>query len=285
MPSINFSLVNVSDRDLRRGGAAVDTADLRDARTALDRLFAFLTADAALVLTDKPVLPDHPADEQFQRLLATGKAEFVGPMIRPIPSLDAGRDPRAELGVGRGRLLVATVGGTTMRLDNKRGLVDAYLGAFARLRRDRPDLELVLIGRGEVASMPGVHSFPYLPDWMPLIRSADALLVPPGWISVTEICAMGIPAVFTLSSYDEYHEIEPIQRLSALGFVTNIGTDAAALAGLTAPLLDDPEAVAGLRERYRAVAPHTDGASRAAELLVGLGAPATREAAEPVPAG
>ncbi len=266
----NFSLVNVSDTDLARGGGAVDEKDLADARTALNQVFTFITGSSVLVLTDKPVLPNNPADDEFRELLANGKAYFTGPMIRALPEPAPGRDPRAELGLGSGPLLVATVGGTTMRMENKRGLVDAYLDAHALLRRDRPDLELVLIGRGESAARPGVHNFTYLPEWMPLIRSASALLVPPGWISVTEICAMGIPAVFTLSSYDEYHEIEPIHRLADLGFVTNIGTDPEVLAKLTAPLLDDPAAVMELRERYRVVAPHADGARRAAELLAGV---------------
>lgn len=168
---------------------------------------------------------------------------------------------------------MATVGGTTMHLKNKQALIDCYLDVYERLRGGRyPALEMVLIGREKIDVPPGVHSLDYLPDWMPLIRDAALLLVPPGWITVTEICALGIPAVFVLSSYSEYHEIEPFERLTAFGFVTHLGTDAVDLAVKAEGLINSPpNAVAILREKYRVVAPDPyGGAQRVAQIVLSL---------------
>ncbi|MCE6996334.1 hypothetical protein LZG04_16235 [Saccharothrix sp. S26] len=269
----NFSLVNVTNDQLIAGGVEVDGDQLDRARVALDQVFRSITRTAAAVVTDKPPLPGLASDADFLVLQDQGRAHFVGPMIRPLPTGDAkaeGAAARRRLGLGDGPVVVATVGGTTMHLKNKQALVDCYLDAFAQLRAREPDLEMVLIGREKFDAPPGVHSFDYIPDWMALIRDAAVLLVPPGWITVTEICALGIPAVFVLSSYSEYHEIEPFERLGALGFATQLGTDSVALAAKARELIGSPEAVRDLREKYRAVAPDPHGARRVAEIITSL---------------
>ncbi|EID77432.1 MULTISPECIES: hypothetical protein [Rhodococcus] len=269
----NFSLVNVTNDQLVKGGAEVDSVELDRARAALDQVFRLITSTAAAVVTDKPSLPNYVLDKEFRSLEENGKAQFVGPIIRPLPSGDAraeGKAIREKLGLGEGPVIVATVGGTTMHLKNKQALIDCYLDVYERLRGRYPALEMVLIGREKIDVPPGVHSLDYLPDWMPLIRDAALLLVPPGWITVTEICALGIPAVFVLSSYSEYHEIEPFERLTAFGFVTHLGTDAVDLAVKAEGLINSPNAVAILREKYRVVAPDPYGAQRVAQIVLSL---------------
>lgn len=267
----NFSLVNVTNQQLLAGGSEINPEELDRARAALNQVFQSIMQTAAAVITDKPAFQNFPMDDEFCELLSNGSAHFVGPMIRPLPSGDPqinGAVVRRELGLGQGPLVVATVGGTTMHMKNKQALINCYLETYRLLRERHPYLEMVLIGREKIDTPPGVHSFDYIPDWMGLIQDSAVLLVPPGWITVTEICALGLPAIFTLSSFSEYHEIEPFQRLIELGFLTQLGTDALELSAKADRLISSKTYLEELRDKYRAVAPDAHGASRAARIII-----------------
>ncbi len=272
-----FSLLNAGNEQLTAGGFEVADGELDDARQALREVFALITASCAAVLTDKPPLPELPRDQDFLALQAEGKAHFVGPMIRPLPDAaapDAGDQARAALGLGPGRIVLALLGGTTMRLANRHALARLYLDTFTRLREKHDDLELVIIGRGSLAEagpLPaGVRWVDYIPDWRPLLRESALVFVQPGWVSVTEVCAYRVPAVFLLSSLSEYHEIESFERLQSLGLPSQLGTDPDELTTTAEELLTSPAAVAELRERQRVVAPDAHGARRAAELIAAV---------------
>lgn len=74
----NFSLVNVTNDQLVKGGAEVDSVELDRARAALDQVFRLITSTAAAVVTDKPSLPNYVLDKEFRSLEENGKAQFVG---------------------------------------------------------------------------------------------------------------------------------------------------------------------------------------------------------------
>lgn len=240
---------------------------------------AVLASDQALLLVALRGLDS----EEAGALLDAGTAlyphlsepniTFVGPMTRPTPENVDHAQVRRDLGLGSGPLVVASVGGTTMFMENKQNAVQTYRAAFARLREDHPDAEIVLIGRGTTGiDDDGVHTLDYVPDWMPLLTCASALIAQPGWITVTEIAALGVPTIFVRGGRGEYHEVEALRRLDALGFPTSIEPTAEALHDL----LED--AVAGrLADRcakaLTALAPSGDRASEAAAKLIAQVAP------------
>lgn len=279
----DLTLCQLDDDTLRQGGFAVRAAELGQARTALHALFRWVAGTARLVLTDKPTVPEVDAGTPVAQALAEGRGEFVGPMIRDAPPPVPGAEVRRSLGLGPGPLLVASVSGTTMFVENKRRLIDTYLQAHRLLRRSHPDLQTVLLGRQDVEVPEGVHSLSYLPDWMPLLREADLLLSAPGWITVTEISALRVPALFVLSSLAEYHEVEALRRLDRLGFPTLVSPTAEALAGSVENVLAGASS-ARMAEAFSAVAPRGPGARRAAELIVAAARRATSSLTVTAPA-
>lgn len=219
----DFSLVQLSNDDFRAAGFAVKDQEINRIRPALTSIFDWLLRNSALVLTDKPPLADLDSGTALYSRSEESKVKFVGPMTRPTPKNVDYEQVRAELGLGAGPLFVACVGGTTMFMENKLKAIQVYREAFAKLREKHPDAEMVLIGRGTSAvNDEGVHTFDYLTDWMSLLACASALIAQPGWITVTEVAALGIPTIFVLGGRGEYHEVEALRRLKALGFPTAI---------------------------------------------------------------
>jgi predicted glycosyltransferase len=262
----DFSLGQLDDATLVNAGFIVNSPELAKARTALRAVFRWIVKDARLVLTDKPYLPELDDGTPVADALVTGKAHFTGPMVRRPPQQVDRAAVRDRLGLGPGPVVVASVGGTTMFLENKQRLISTYLEAHQLLRAEIPDLELVLLGREELNSAPpGVVALSYLPDWMPLLLSADLLLSAPGWITVTEVATLRISSLFVLADYREYHEIEALQRLQRLGLPTCVGPSAQELADRIRDLLAGlPDAGRG----YDALAPRGRGTDEAARLLL-----------------
>ncbi|MEU6862258.1 hypothetical protein ABZ924_03105 [Streptomyces sp. NPDC046876] len=262
----DFTLHQLDDATLEAGGFEVDREDMRRGREALHALFSWIVDTAEVVLTDKPPVPEMDRGTAVARALDEGRAVFTGPMIRDFPAPGDGQELRRSLGLGDGPVIVGSVGGTTMFLENKQRVIDNYLAAHRELRRTHPDLQLVLLGREKIEAPEGVVSLTYLPDWMPLLQEADLLLSAPGWITVTEVAAMNIPTLFVLGGLGEYHEVEAARRLDLLGYPTLIEPDAEQLAQTIAPLLAGSGAER-MERAARAVAPEGSGTAKAAGLL------------------
>jgi hypothetical protein len=264
----DFSLGQLDDAVLTEAGFTVNGPDLAKARTALRAVFRWIVNDAQLVLTDKPHVPEMDDGTPVAAALVTGKARFTGPMVRRPPHQVDGTEVRSGLGLGPGPVIVASVGGTTMFLENKQRLISTYLEAHQQLRAENPDLQLVLLGREDIgAPPPGVVSLGYLPDWMPLLLSADLLLSAPGWITVTEVATLRIPTLFVLADYREYHEIEALQRLDRLGLPTCVGPTPEDLAARIRPLLAG-EGAGDVQQGYDLLAPNGRGTDEAAAMIL-----------------
>ncbi|MFE4974895.1 hypothetical protein ACFRAR_22675 [Kitasatospora sp. NPDC056651] len=265
----DFTLYQLDDRTLVDGGFDIEPEDLRHGRNALHACFEWIVGDAEVVLTDKPLVPELDEGTAVAKALAPGgNAVFTGPMVRRVPPPADGAKVRADLGIPEGPLMVGSVGGTTMFLENKQKVIDCYLAAYELLRETHPDLQFVLLGREPVPAPESVIQLPYLPEWMPLLREANVLLSAPGWITVTEVAAMRIPTVFVLGSLGEYHEVEAARRLEHLGFPTHVEPTPARLADSVAPFLagrPDPSAPS---VGQLAIAPNGPGTQLAARHLV-----------------
>ncbi|MFJ3659354.1 hypothetical protein ACIPPM_02675 [Streptomyces sp. NPDC090119] len=261
----DFTLLQIDDTTLEAGGFRVAHEDLRRGRNSLHAVFDWIVSTAEVVLTDKPYVPELDAGTSVAAALDTGRAVFTGPMIREIPERGDGAAVRASLGLGPGPVMVGSVGGTSMFLENKQRVLDTYIEAHRLLKRTHPGLQLVLLGREAVRAPDDVVVLTYLPDWMPLLREADVLVSAPGWITVTEVAALGVPTVFVLSSLGEYHEVEASDRLRRLGFPSLVAPTADRLADAVRPLVGARGAAPS--PAHLATAPEGSGTGRAAELL------------------
>lgn len=265
----DFTLCQLNDDELRRGGFDLNPHDLCRARSALHRQFEWIIQEATFALTDKPYVPSLDSGTPIEAAMLAGKAHFVGPMIRE-PSTDNVNTVRQDLGIGNSPFLVASISGTTMFEESKHGVIRAYLETHSILRRENPNLKLVLLGRENIDAGEGVISVPYLPGWMGLLSQAALFLSAPGWISVTEVAALHVPTLFVLPSNSEYHEIEALRRLSLLGFPTYLGQSGSDLALAAQAELRKEKSEAYFRPHCRIANPDWKGADRAAELILGV---------------
>ncbi|RUT29630.1 hypothetical protein EJP77_14755 [Paenibacillus zeisoli] len=263
----NFTITGTSDEELIRAGFTVHAEELEQVRTVLNQLFVSLTGSATYVLTDKPFVEEIDRGSVAEKLIEQGKMKFVGPMIRPIDKALDRRHEREQFGIEEGEfLIVATMGGTAMFRENMRAMQKTYLDTYASVKEAIPHARMILIAREQLDVPEGVVCVTYVPNWIPLLRSADVVLAHPGWITVTEISALRIPTVFLLSSPKEYHELEAFRRLELLGYLVQLGLDSEALTSKILKLRD-PQEAARLQAAYASVAPDAEGALRAAEWI------------------
>jgi hypothetical protein len=262
----DFTLTQLDDCALEEGGFEVDKTDLRSARPALHSIFRWIVQTAAVVVTDKPPLEQLDEGTAVYEAIQTGRAIFTGPMIRELPEAVDTSKVRAQLNLKPGPLIVGSVGGTTMFIENKVAVIQTYLDAFRLLKTDIPDLQLVLLGREEIDAPEDVHALPYLTDWMPLLKEANVLISAPGWITVTEIAALRIPTAFVLSHQSEYHELEALKRLKLIGFPTLVAPSAGDLADTLRPFLN--ERLTEATPAQLRIAPKGAGTALAAKLLL-----------------
>lgn len=264
----NFTITGITDDELTNAGFEVHTDELKDVRVVLNQLFEKLASSTAYVLTDKPFVEQIDRDTLAEELMESGKMKFVGPMIRPIDKEFNNYAVRESFGIKESEfLVVATMGGTSMFRENMLAMQEAYIQTFESLKRQIPNARMILIARENVEVPDGIICLTYVPNWIPLLRAANVLLAHPGWITVTEVSALGVPTVFLLSSAKEYHELEAYRRLELLGYRIQMGRD---VNGLTEHILQlhDPSEKDKLLIAYRKVAPDANGALRAAELIV-----------------
>ncbi|AJH73268.1 hypothetical protein DJ86_4061 [Bacillus cereus ATCC 4342] len=264
----NFTLVDVPNEKLFEGGFEVSSDEMDQARETLNQLFGQMCKNIDLILTDKPYVKEMDQGSFMEQYLQNQKAHFVGPMIRPNQL--SNNEIRKELGLGNGPIIVATVSGTTMFEENKKLLLDAFIQLFSEMKSKQNDLEMVLLGRSEMEVPEGIHSIPYLPNWIPLLQEASILLAHPGWITVTEVASLKVPAIFCLASYKEYHESEAYDRLQKLGFETNYGGNLPELIEKVEDLIQNKESVTSLLENYGKMVPNGNGAAKAANHILNV---------------
>ena len=155
-----------------------------------------------------------------------------------------------------------------MFVENKVAMQEAYVKLFKELHQGNSSLKMVLLAREKFEVPEGMVCLDYLPDWYGLLKRSDLMLSHPGWISVTELSALKVPAIFVLSSKKEYHEWEEIKKLKNLGFKTNIGLNLAELKKEVSPFIENKEDKEELLKGYEKVAPWTNGAELAAENIL-----------------
>lgn len=266
----NFTIVSVANTSLEQAGFQVNTSEIDAVRMVLNRVFIWLTSSCFAVLTDKPYVEALDRGTHGEHLLQSGKMRFVGPMIRPLPQAVDRAAERARYGATLDTfLLVASLGGTAMFEENADLQLHLYLESYTQIQKEYPNARMILITRRafEQDLPAGVSCVPYIPNWLGLLSSTDLVLAHPGWITVTELSALGVPAIFVLASAREYHELEALQRLDMLGYETHMGTDATALTKHIAQL-QSAKATQKIRQAYSQVAPDKDGASRAAAVIL-----------------
>ena len=270
----DYTMLQLTDDQLKEGGFIIPNTDLERARSALHTLFKWITERSKLVLTDKPPIPEMDAGTPVLASLKAGNGHFVGPMVRRGESHNEERIEaiRSDLNISPGPYIIASISGTTMFLENRDALLNCYMDTFHILRQRYENLTMVLIGRGEdLPATDGVVQASYIPDWAPLLHGAELLVSAPGWITATEVASMQIPTLFVLPSASEFHEVEALERLSRLGYPTYMGTEPTALSEKISSVIDIPD-----HHKYFASAssklasPDSDGAVRAAEHLISL---------------
>lgn len=264
----NFTITGITDEELTNAGFEIHPGELNDIRVVLNRLFEKLTSSTACVLTDKPYVEQIDRGTLAEKLLKSGKMKFVGPMIRPVDQEFDSRSVRESFGIEESEfLVVATMGGTSMFRENMLAMQEAYIETFKLLKQRLPHARMILIARETIEVPDGIVCLTYVPNWIPLLRSANVLLAHPGWITVTEVSALGIPTVFLLSSAKEYHELEAYRRLELLGYRVQMDTDTEELTNHILQLnhLSEKE---NLLSAYRKVAPDAYGSKRAAEWII-----------------
>lgn len=163
---------------------------------------------------------------------------------------------RAALGLPSGAPVIGTVG----RLEPQKGH-DLLLEAFARLRRERPEARLLLVGDGrERAALEGlaarlgvaegVRFLGTRRDLPALLPALDAFAFPSRWegtpLALIAAMAAGVPVVAT--PVGGVPTVVEEGRTGRLVPVEDVPALAAALGGL----LDDPAASRSLAERGRA---------------------------------
>jgi len=270
----DYTMLQLTDDQLKEGGFIIPNTDLERARTALHALFEWITGNSKLVLTDKPPIPEMDANTPVFASLKAENGHFVGPMVRKGEPHDEEKIEaiRSDLNISPGPYIVASISGTTMFLENRDALLSCYMDTFHLLRQRYKNLTMVLIGRGEnLPATDGVVQASYIPNWAPLLHGAELLVSAPGWITATEVASMQIPTLFVLPSASEFHEVEALERLSRLGYPTYMGTEPAALSDRISAVIDMPRRHEHFASASSKLAfPDNDGAGRAARHLISL---------------
>lgn len=270
----DYTMLQLTDDQLKEGGFIIPNTDLERARTALHALFEWITGNSKLVLTDKPPIPEMDANTPVFASLKAENGHFVGPMVRKGEPHDEEKIEaiRSDLNISPEPYIVASISGTTMFLENRDALLSCYMDTFHLLRQRYKNLTMVLIGRGEnLPATDGVVQASYIPNWAPLLHGAELLVSAPGWITATEVASMQIPTLFVLPSASEFHEVEALERLSRLGYPTYMGTEPAALSDRISAVIDMPRRHEHFASASSKLAfPDNDGAGRAARHLISL---------------
>jgi len=266
----NSPIVNISDETLESAGFFLDKREVSLIRKVMDSIFTNAANKCIKIFTDKPYVKELDQGTLAEKLMDMGKMEFSGPIIRPINQAVDKQQERQKYGATKDDfLIVATIGGTTMFRENYIKMRDSYIDLFLKLRQKNEKVRMVLLARDKIKVPPGMVCLDYLPDWIALLKSADLLIAHPGWITVTEVSAIGVPTIFYLSSAKEYHEWETYQRLKWLGYYVHEGHDMDDLMAKTLKISKTKEKNR-LKKAYKRIAPHCDGAKRVTTYLINV---------------
>lgn len=268
----DFTLFQVSNKELTDAGFIVNADEITAARESLHRIFEGIISSSSIILTDKPYIAELDKNTALENAAKSGKVKFVGPMVRDIPTKNTQADDEVLRSFGielnaKDKLIVASVGGTTMFIENKHNLIQKYIDLYNSLRKKIPELKMVLISRENIEPTDGIYVFDYIPNWLPLLNRANVLLSAPGWITATEVALVRVPVVYVLADQSEYHEVEASKRLKELGFNSFINPDIEQLTDIVLNIISE-ENIIDLAP-YLALAPFGDGASKAARYLIG----------------
>ncbi|GBG95901.1 glycosyltransferase [Lactococcus termiticola] len=265
----NMPFASMTEDQFVEAGFEFESKELESIKYINNIIYNWAITEADEILTDCPYVEGIDNSPVFSNFLSTGKAKFIGPMIRPTNEIMDMTSFLEKEGIKKSDfLIVAAIGGTSMFVENKYAMQDAYVELFKELHKCNSAIKMVLLAREKFEVPEGMVCLDYLPDWYGLLTRSNLMLSHPGWISVTELCALKVPAIFVLSSKKEYHEWEELEKLKALGFKTNIGLNIAELKKEIAPFIDNENYKKEALKVYSKIAPWVNGAERAAENII-----------------
>lgn len=262
----NYAVVGVEIDDYKLGGFDVNEKEMFKARRALNATFDWILDNAELIITDKPYIAELDRNKLIHNYVGNKKFHFVGSMYT---SRDKGEKFQfSELGINENApYIVGTVSGTTMLKEDKEKNIEIYVKVYHKLKEQTSNLQLVLIGNIDRQHEDGVIIIPYVPNWIQLISNSILLISHPGWITVTEVAKLGIPTLFYLPNFMEYHEVEAYRLLEYLGVPVFMGDD---INKFTERVLSITNSInkRSLYKGYDVIAPpNSDGLEKAIEVI------------------
>ncbi|WP_139008723.1 glycosyltransferase [Lactococcus lactis] len=258
----NFTLVDVELDDLILGGFQVDKEEIGKAQQDLNSLFNWIISRTDLIITDKPLQEEFKSDIE---LMSNKKTHFVGSMYS---------DMKKEVELNFEKLLIdptrpyiiGTMSSTTMLKENLQKNIDFYKEAFLELKPLFPELQLVIIGSSDIPRKENdIVEVPYIPNWRALLEHSKLLISHSGWITVTEVAYLDVPALFYLSSFMEYHELEAFKRLNLIGVPVFSGYNVKEFCRKVSDLLKQKREK--FTEGYRILNPTQHGIDLASDMI------------------
>lgn len=82
----------------------------------------------------------------------------------------------------------------------------SFITTFNNIHQTKSNTKMVLLARDNLKVPKGVICMNYLPNWYGLLKTCNLVITHPGWITVTELSSLMVPAIFSISSKREYHE-------------------------------------------------------------------------------
>ncbi len=215
-------------------------------------------------LVDRVFLPFEEARAYFPD---SPKVSVPGNPLRP-EILEAGRQAsRDELGIRPGDRVVYVFGGsrgaasihramveTLPRLSRLKGLVVFYVTGQAHYQ----EVTGALGASGwSPAGHPGVRISPYLYRAGPVLAAADLVICRAGAMTLSEITALGLPAVIVpspnVANNHQEHNARVLEKAGASVVIKDSDLNGPALADLVLELLGDPDRLGQMAQASRSL--------------------------------
>lgn len=259
----NFTLVDVEVQDLIDGGFKVNINEIEEAKRTLNNTFDWIMQNTDIIITDKPYVEKMDSGKLIEKYFNSGKIHFVGPIYSSRSGDKVINLEKYGIDLGK-PYIVGTVSGTTMIEEDREKNIQVYIDGYKMVRKQLKNLQLILLGNIDVQGIEGVHVVPYMPDWTSLIEKSVLLISHPGWITVTEVSKLNIPALFYLPNFMEYHEVEAYRRLECLGLPVFVGSDVKKFADKISEVINNKDI---MYDGYNTLAPEGDGLMKAVSLI------------------